>query len=140
MPRPSPPTAGSAAAISAAMSMTSAMSRSSGGARRSSIAAARSSFRARSRRSSTPIRRCRIRAAWEEIMSSTKDWTFSHDAAASAEWTPGLREIFEYRDLGIKEGTKGDYVAHLIRRNDKKVKDDVQQWHAHDCTFQMVYV
>ena len=73
-------------------------------------------------------------------MSSTKHWTFSHDAAASAEWTPGLREIFEYRDLGIKQGTKGDYVAHLIRRNDKKVKDDVQQWHAHDCTFQMVYV
>jgi uncharacterized protein YjlB len=73
-------------------------------------------------------------------MSNTKNWTFSHDVARSAEWTPGLREIFEYRDLGIKEGTKGDYVAHLIRRNDKKVKDDVQQWHAHDCTFQMVYV
>ena len=24
---------------------------------------------------------------------------------------PGLREIFEYRDLGIKDGTNGDYVA-----------------------------
>ena len=65
-------------------------------------------------------------------MSNTKEWTFSHDDARSAEWTPGLREIFEYRDLGIKDGTKGDYVAHLIRRNDKKVKDDVQQWHVHD--------
>jgi len=58
-------------------------------------------------------------------MSSTENWTFSHDVATSAEWTPGLREIFEYRDLGIKQGTKGDYVAHLIRHNGKKVKDEV---------------
>ena len=65
---------------------------------------------------------------------------FSHDVATDAKWTPGLREIFEYRDLGIKDGTKGDYVAHLIRHNGKKMKDDVQQWHVHDCTFQMVYV
>ena len=73
-------------------------------------------------------------------MSNTKDWAFNVDAATSAKWTPGLREIFEYRDLGIKEGTKGDYVAHLIRHNGNKAKDEVQQWHVHDCTFQMVYV
>ena len=53
---------------------------------------------------------------------------------------PGLREIFEYRDLGIKDGTHGDFVAHLIRHNGKKTKDEVQQWHVHDCTFQFVYV
>jgi len=73
-------------------------------------------------------------------MSNIKDWKFSHDDATTAEWTPGLREIFEYRDLGIKDGTKGDYVAHLVRHNGKEIKDDVQQWHVHDCTFQMVYV
>ena len=73
-------------------------------------------------------------------MSDTKHWTFSHDLATSAEWTPGLREIFEYRDLAIKDATKGDYVAHIIRHNGKKMKDEVQQWHVHDCTFQMVYV
>lgn len=28
----------------------------------------------------------------------------------------------------------------LIRHNGKKTKDEVQQWHAHDCTFQLVYV
>jgi mannose-6-phosphate isomerase-like protein (cupin superfamily) len=82
----------------------------------------------------------RVRSAREEIMSNTKDWAFSHDVATSATWTPGLREIFEYRDLAIKESTKGDYVAHLIRHNGKKTKDEVQQWHVHDCTFQMVYV
>ena len=73
-------------------------------------------------------------------MSDNKDWKFSHDVASKAEWTPGLREIFEYRYLGIKGGTRGDYVAHLVRHNGKKTKDDVQHWHVHDCTFQMVYV
>ena len=70
----------------------------------------------------------------------TKEWTFSHSLAKDATWTPGLREIFEYRDLGIKAGTKGDHVAHLIRHKGKKMTDEVQQWHVHDCTFQMVYV
>ena len=71
---------------------------------------------------------------------SGKRWDFVHNLASAAKWTPGLREIFEYRDLGLKDGTKGDYVAHLIRHNGKKVKDQVQQWHVHDCTFQFVYV
>jgi hypothetical protein len=31
-----------------------------------------------------------------DVMSSTTDWKFSHDVATAAEWTPGLREIFEY--------------------------------------------
>ena len=52
----------------------------------------------------------------------------------------GLRTYAKYRDLGIKAGTKGDFVAHLIRHNGKKVKDQVQQWHVHDCSFQLVYV
>lgn len=69
-----------------------------------------------------------------------KTWDFVHNLASEAKWTPGLREIFEYRDLGIKDGTKGDFVAHLIRHNGKKTKDEVQQWHVHDCTFQLVYV
>jgi uncharacterized protein YjlB len=69
-----------------------------------------------------------------------KAWTFVHNAASDAEWTPGLREIFEYRDLGIKAGTQGDYVAHVIKANGKEMKDEVQQWHVHDCDFQLVYV
>jgi mannose-6-phosphate isomerase-like protein (cupin superfamily) len=76
----------------------------------------------------------------EETPMTEKNWQFVHDLAKDAKWTPGLREIFEYRDLGIKGGTKGDYVAHLIRHNGKKVKDQVQQWHIHECTFQLVYV
>ena len=73
-------------------------------------------------------------------MQERKGWTFVHNTAESAEWTPGLREIFEYRDLAIKDGTNGDFVAHVIRHNGKEVPDGVQQWHIHECDFQMVYV
>ena len=73
-------------------------------------------------------------------MSDPKDWTFSHNKSGEANWKPGLREIFEYRDLGIEAGTKGDYVAHIVKANGKKMSDEVQQWHVHDCTFQFVYV
>ncbi len=71
---------------------------------------------------------------------SGKSWDFVHNVAAEAKSTPGLREIFEYRDLGIEAGTKGDFVAHLIRHNGKKVADEVQKWHVHECNFQFVYV
>ncbi len=69
-----------------------------------------------------------------------KAWDFVHNQAGDAKWTPGLREIFDYRDLGIKDGTKGDYVAHIIKANGKKQQDTVQQWHIHECTFQFVLV
>jgi len=69
-----------------------------------------------------------------------KQWDFVHNLANEAKWTPGLREIFDYRDLGIKQGTGGDYVAHVIRKNGVKSKDEVQKWHVHECAFQMVYV
>lgn len=59
--------------------------------------------------------------------SSRKHWTFVHSLAAEASWTPGLREIFDYRDLGIKEATGGDYVAHVIRANGRKSEDKVQK-------------
>lgn len=67
-------------------------------------------------------------------------WKFVHSVAEKAEWTPGLREIFEYRDLGVKDATGGDYVAHVIRHNGRKEADAVQEWHVHDCTFQLVFV
>ena len=71
---------------------------------------------------------------------SEKGWTFVHNLASEAAWTPGLREIFDYRDLGIKDGTKGDYVAHIIKANGKTQTDKVQQWHIHKCDFQFVMV
>ena len=69
-----------------------------------------------------------------------KQWDFVHAKAGDAAWTPGLREIFDYRDLGIKDGTRGDYVAHIIKANGKSMQDGVQHWHVHDCDFQFVLV
>ena len=73
-------------------------------------------------------------------LANRDHWEFIHNKSKDANWTPGLREIFEYRDLGIKDGTKGDYVAHVVRHNGKEMKDEVQQWHIHECDFQFVYV
>jgi mannose-6-phosphate isomerase-like protein (cupin superfamily) len=73
-------------------------------------------------------------------MEKKTDWTFVHNLASDAKWTEGLREIFEYRDLGVKDGTNGDYIAHIVKANGKKQKDQVQHWHIHECTFQFVYV
>lgn len=67
-------------------------------------------------------------------------WKFVHAEENAAEWKPGLREIFDYRDLGVKDGTNGDYIAHIIKANGKKQSDEVQEWHLHECTFQFVLV
>jgi len=72
-------------------------------------------------------------------MASDK-WHFVHHEARVARWSPGLRKIFEYRDLGIEEGTDGDYVAHVIRANGESEADQIHDWHLHECDFQMVYI
>ena len=70
----------------------------------------------------------------------SQNWDFAIRKGTDAIWTDGLREIFEYCDLGIKEATKGDYIAHIIKANGKEMADEVQEWHVHDCTFQFVLV
>lgn len=64
---------------------------------------------------------------------------FSHQEGAKAEFVKqGLRSYFEYRDLGIKNATGGDYIAHVIRA--REGHNATGKWHMHDCTFQMYYV
>ena len=70
----------------------------------------------------------------------SKTYKFCHNKAEDAKWTEGLREIFEYRDLGIRSATKGDYIAHIIKANGKSNPDEVQHWHIHHCNFQFVMV
>ena len=50
----------------------------------------------------------------------------------------GLRNYFEYRDLGIRRATRGKVVAHVIRA--RRGKAPHGQWHWHDCRVQFVYV
>ena len=50
----------------------------------------------------------------------------------------GLRNYFEYRDLGIRRASRGKVVAHVIRA--RRGKAPHGQWHRHDCAVQFVYV
>jgi len=50
----------------------------------------------------------------------------------------GLRNYFEYRDLGIKRATRGRVIAHVIRARPGRAPHG--EWHAHDCRVQFVYV
>ena len=72
--------------------------------------------------------------------SKSENWKFIHSQADKANWKPGLREIFDYRDLGFIEATNGDYIAHIIKANGKTQSDEVQEWHLHECSFQFVLV
>jgi mannose-6-phosphate isomerase-like protein (cupin superfamily) len=52
----------------------------------------------------------------------------------------GLRRYAHYRDLGVKDATRGMALAHVIRfigECDPKV---VSKKHTHECDFQMIYV
>lgn len=59
--------------------------------------------------------------------------------ARNAEWTPGLREDFEYSDLGIRDATNGKFSAHVIRIADPAADHHTGK-HAHMTDFQMIYV
>ena len=50
----------------------------------------------------------------------------------------GLRNYFEYRDLGIRDATRGKVVAHVIRARPGKAPHG--EWHRHDADVQFVYV
>ncbi len=48
----------------------------------------------------------------------------------------GLRDFFEYRDLGIADATNGQVVAHLVRAN--KPPEAGTGWHRHVADFHIV--
>ena len=65
--------------------------------------------------------------------------SFSVKRAKEADFEgDGLRDFFVYRDLGIKEATKGQFGAHLIRAV-RPCEAGTGQ-HRHGLGFQMVYV
>lgn len=64
-------------------------------------------------------------------------FTYSH--AEGAHFETGLRPYASYRDLGMKAGSAGAAVAHIIRFH-PPCTDEVRVWHTHDVEFQMVYV
>ena len=59
-------------------------------------------------------------------------------AAASKFSRRGLRNYFEYRDLGVKRATGGKFVTHVIRARPGRAPEG--DWHYHDCRLQFTYV
>lgn len=50
----------------------------------------------------------------------------------------GLRQYFEYRDLGIRDATDGHAVMHVIRA--REGTNATGEWHRHEVGLQLVYV
>ncbi len=48
----------------------------------------------------------------------------------------GLRDFFQYRDLGIAEATHGKVIAHLVRAHN--APEAGTGWHRHEAEFQIV--
>lgn len=71
-------------------------------------------------------------------MSDQKE-EFMVNHIEDANWTPGLRSDFEYRDLGIKTATGGRFGAHVIRIAEPDTDHHTGK-HAHMTDFQMIYV
>jgi quercetin dioxygenase-like cupin family protein len=63
--------------------------------------------------------------------------SFSHIQPGDTPYqSGGLRDFFEYRDLGIATATKGQVVAHLVRA--KNAPAAGTGWHVHEADFQIV--
>lgn len=62
---------------------------------------------------------------------------FSHVKVTDTDFKlGGLRDFFEYRDLGIASATGGKVIAHLVRA--KNPPDEGTGWHQHVADFQIV--
>ena len=75
----------------------------------------------------------------EDTKTEPTPQTFVFSHAKDCAFETGLRPYASYRDLGMKEGSAGAAVAHVIRFHGP-CTDDVRIWHTHDVEFQMVYV
>ena len=68
--------------------------------------------------------------------------TFSTNYGQDAVWENGLRDFFEYRDLGVVEATGGRVKAHILRVRDGGDPSDLHTTglHVHKLDFQMIYI
>jgi quercetin dioxygenase-like cupin family protein len=64
---------------------------------------------------------------------------FSHVKPADTAFRPdGLRDFFEYKDLGIADATNGQVIAQLVRA--KNAPEKGTGWHRHGAEFHIVYM
>jgi quercetin dioxygenase-like cupin family protein len=67
---------------------------------------------------------------------------FSTSFAEGAAYEPGLRPFLEYRDLGIRQATGGQFRAHVLRvkRGADHSTLHTTGLHQHRLGFQMIYI
>lgn len=64
---------------------------------------------------------------------------FSHVKPADTEWRgDGLRDFFQYKDLGVAAATGGQVVAQLVRA--AKPPEEGTGWHVHVAQVHIVYM
>ena len=64
---------------------------------------------------------------------------FTHVKPEDTAWRgDGLREFFQYKDLGIAEATHGKVIAQLVRAHNAPEKGT--GWHRHEAAFHIVYM
>jgi len=73
---------------------------------------------------------------------SGEGYRFSASYVKDAKWDPGLRDFFEYRDLGVTAATGGEFKAHILRVKDGGDPGDLHTTglHIHGLGFQMIYI
>ena len=70
-------------------------------------------------------------------MLNTTTTQFSHVKPANAPWrSDGLRDFFQYKDLGIEQATAGRVIAQLVRANMAPEKGN--GGHLHEAQFHIV--
>jgi mannose-6-phosphate isomerase-like protein (cupin superfamily) len=64
--------------------------------------------------------------------------TLAISAAKDAQYVPGRRHFFRYRDLGVTAATGGKMRAQVTSA--RAAMDRATGWHTHTCEMQFVYV
>src|SRR3979409_246324 len=65
--------------------------------------------------------------------------TFSPVKPGDTEFTGGgLRDFFQYRDLGIAAATGGQVICHLVKANPEMPPEEGTGWHKHEGVSQIV--
>ena len=67
-----------------------------------------------------------------------QDMKLAISTAKDAQFVPGRRHFFKYRDLGVTEATGGKMRAQVTSA--KSAMDRETGWHFHTCDMQFVYV
>ena len=105
------------------------------------MARARTKVRARAKKADVRRSAARPARAKANAPKARRQHKFvaSH-LTADAFKADGLRTYAHYRDLGVKDATRGMALAHVIRFVGKCDPKVVSKKHTHACEFQMIYV